>query len=771
MKRILPFVILLFTLCVSPVLADVTQVSNLSITATVNPQAGDYKLSLGSSTQERIIPQNTIINYSITYGASGSASFDSPTKIVADWKSSDAASGVHVLDYIGGSATRGYGNTTPEVDLENRTITWNLPSLPPGTVNQQVNFNLRTNTNYTGQYDIQFTVRANLTNQYITFPEQLITKSYRFSTNPNPNAPTGIPETTPETPPSAPEKPSGPAITNLSFTDITSSTATLLVNTSKAAKMKVMYGTYSRGLGNSLTTGEYTQSNKVTLDGLFAATNYYLSIVLTDRDDQTTTSEVFVFHTAEKSTPPDLQNNIIVVTSGGNILFSDIEGQNQSNPVALLTPDSDYELNYALRHPIALKSIDAIIRNKVLAITNTAYAADSGTIMIPMTEKSPSTYFAPLKTLTPGQFEVYVRIADVHGNITEQKVAELKVMQYLSVFDDGNKQPIGDSRVFISYYNMLSGNYEPLAHDIFSNIPNPSYSLVNGAVKINLPPGRYRALVSAFGYAQKSVDFVLGANAGDDFPNVFLHKDQTNVLNYINYYGNALSDLTNNVTTAVNGIAVSVRFFNLLATFILLVTIFVTFVFFSLRTRVYLRHVFPYFTHHITRLTRRQPLGTFCAIITDEQGKRIQGALLSVLDDATGELLTSITTNTVGVCYLFNPKEHKNLKLLIIKQGYQPKTVAVESDIAETPNGLTIVLKKGQRPAHAVFTNIIRFIEAIAGRFFEVSLFVSFILEFFFMSVYGWNKTVPFFALSFINLLLWIMYQKEKQDRKVFKKV
>ena len=194
------------------------------------------------------------------------------------------------------------------------------------------------------------------------------------------------------------------------------------------------------------------------------------------------------------------------------------------------------------------------------------------------------------------------------------------------------------------------------------------------------------------------------------------------------------------------------------------------FILFSFRTRVYLRHFLPFFTHHVKTIAQKRPLGTFCAIITDEQGKRLKGALISVLDDTTGDLLTSIASNTLGICYLFNPKEHKNLKLLIIKQGYMPKTVAVDADIADTQEGLTILVKKRHKPTNPAVAATWKLLEMIAGRFFEVSLFISLILELFFFSIYGLTKTLPFFALSLFNLILWIFYQREKQAHKVFKK-
>lgn len=773
MKRILLLLILFFVLSAYNVFA---QQGSFSVSASVPPQASNFQFTAATTYDPKVSPvtQSTTLEYVITYGASSSAGFDVPATITADWRSSDAMTNVRILDYVPGSASNAYGNTPPVIDLENRTITWDIPVLPAGKTNQTVKFDLKTNSNYTGDGEIKFTVKATMNNQYVTMPQQTVTRVYKYkkdsggSTTTTTSTPTTTTTTAP--PPAAPVQPALPQITNASFTSISDGNATLLIDTATPVKARISYGTSSRSLSSSLTTAEYALRTLLTLDDLLPNTNYYLRLLLTDQEGRERTSETFTFRTAERSTPPDLEENIIVLTSNGNILVSDIQRANAAYQIALLTPDSDYEFTYAMRNKIALNSIEAVVRNKVLGITDQVYAQAPQTITIPMREKSPSVYVASLRTLSPGTFEVSVRITDENGNITEQKVTELKVIPHLSVIDKETNEPISDSRVFFTRYNGTTGQYEPLSQELFKNIPNPSYTDISGLVRVNLPQGKYQAHLSAFGYDPTTVDFTLGTNPGEEFPQVLLEKNQANLVNYIQYYLTALGDIFTNIQIVTSNLAFSVRFFNLLATFILIVTIGITFVLFSIRTRVYLRHILPFFTHHVKTITQKHPLGTFCATITDEDGRRIKGALISVLDDATGELLTSIASNTIGICYLFNPKEHKNLKLLIIKQGYQPKTVAVESDIANTPEGLTIVLKRGHKPSNAALAGTWSLVEAVAGRFFEVSLFVSFLLELFFLSIYGFTKTLPFFVLSIFNLILWIFYQREKQLRKVFKK-
>ncbi|HSA84009.1 MAG TPA: fibronectin type III domain-containing protein, partial [Patescibacteria group bacterium] len=669
MQRIFVLFVLFFLLLPQTIFAQQLppEQKNISVTAEVGPQARDYQLSISSPTTTHTLKQETIVHYIITYGASSSAAFTTPLTITANWKASDAQSNLPILDYVAGSGSKGYGNTTPIVDLTSRTITWNLPAIPAGTVNQQISFDVKINTNYTGANAIPFTIRATMANSYMTKPEVSLAKEYnydedfQFDTNPTPTPTPSIAQTVP--PVLAP--PTSSLITNFSFTTITDDTTSILIDTNKTVQARIMYGTSSRSLTQSISTPQSNLRNRITIDDLKPATIYYFRILLKDQAGAESTSEIFTFTTAESSVPPDVTDNIIVMTSGGNILLSDIQRTNgRADSVALLTPDTDYEVNYVLSKPLALQKIEAIVRTKVLGLTSQVYASDqTTTIVIPMIEKSPSSYVASLKSLSPGLFEVSVRITDIYGNINEQKVAELKIMSYLTILEEGTTNPISESRVFFTYYTMQTKQFEPLPPHLFINIDNPSYSDETGVVKINLPAGTYQAAVNAFGYTQQEITFTLGAQTGEDFPTIFLHKDPANPVGYLQYYGNAVRDLFTNMSLVVNNLATNVRFFNLIATFIITITIFFTFVFFVFRTRVYPRHLFPYVSHHLKTITRGHPLGTFCAIITDEQGKRIKDALISVLDDKTGELMTSILSNTIGICYIYNPKEHKNLKL------------------------------------------------------------------------------------------------------------
>ncbi len=198
--------------------------------------------------------------------------------------------------------------------------------------------------------------------------------------------------------------------------------------------------------------------------------------------------------------------------------------------------------------------------------------------------------------------------------------------------------------------------------------------------------------------------------------------------------------------------------------------IIVTILFFQMRTRVSPFHLIPYFLHHFKELFHKHTLSNFCATITDEKGNKISDARVATIDDATGEVVTSFISNKNGICYVLNPKQKNILKLLITKDGFAPKTVAIESDISNSSHGLAIVMRKGPKPSQSVASKLWDVTAHIGGLFFELSLLGSFALELMFFSLFGFGKTAPFFALTLFTLLLWIFYQREKQARKVFRK-
>ncbi len=149
--RILIILLWLFISFFSP-FAHAQTTKNLSITATVAAQESDYYTLLEQTTSGSQFSQDSTINYKITYGTHIN-SLQSFT-LQASWSRGSFADpgvpAVDVLDYVTGTATKAYNQTSPIIDLVNRTISWTIADFPANSSNQTVTFSLKTTGQYTG---------------------------------------------------------------------------------------------------------------------------------------------------------------------------------------------------------------------------------------------------------------------------------------------------------------------------------------------------------------------------------------------------------------------------------------------------------------------------------------------------------------------------------------------------------------------------------------------------------------------------------------------
>lgn len=169
------------------------QQNNLSVTATVPAQAGDFvTITELSDPTNANFPQDTTLTYQITYGTTLSNSVN--FTLVANWSlgtiSGSGSPTVEIVDYVVGSATSGYGSATPVIDPVNRTITWTINSFPANTTNQTVTFKLATNNNYTGTAAVDFDISSLIQGPGVNSATSTITSTYQAQTitpTPTPN--------------------------------------------------------------------------------------------------------------------------------------------------------------------------------------------------------------------------------------------------------------------------------------------------------------------------------------------------------------------------------------------------------------------------------------------------------------------------------------------------------------------------------------------------------------------------------------------------------
>ena len=460
--------------------------NQIGISASIAPQVFDLPITIESLTPGTEFPQNSTISYKITYGSNTIGAM--PLTIQAQWSQGtiegSPSPSVDILNYVVGSATNAYGSTAPVIDTVNRTITWTISSFPGTTTGQTVTFSLKTNDAYTGADLVDFTVSARAIASSTITPDQNVDQKYLYSapaTTPTPT-PTPTPETT--SPASATLTPTpSPAPSPLSFTEISvrsisSSDAKILVSTNKDALLILHFGTSINSLSKTLKTTSLQSQNLIDLLGLTPDTDYFFKITATDSSGNSISSDIFTFKTAVVSNAPNIVMESLVATSYNSILINNsiLRALNFDKNIIVIPQSSIFEVQFALNKNSPVKNIQAVVRNKNVLGFSTIEKADASSNFTNLVEIQPGVYSGKLMSQNkPGLYEIYVKIADFNGNITEEKIAELKVTSKFQVFRKGSdNKPVENVRALIYIYNARSKTYELISPQVLP-IQNPAY--------------------------------------------------------------------------------------------------------------------------------------------------------------------------------------------------------------------------------------------------------------------------------------------------------
>jgi hypothetical protein len=162
------------------------------------------------------------------------------------------------------------------------------------------------------------------------------------------------------------------------------------------------------------------------------------------------------------------------------------------------------------------------------------------------------------------------------------------------------------------------------------------------------------------------------------------------------------------------------------------------------------------------RLFRKAHPTYLSGIVMDEHNAPLSRARVECLDANTNTVLAHVSTNKLGKFYLRN-REERTVNLEVTKEGYTPQRL--HAQLLE--NGLRIVMKPGVKTRHTFLSALATQIEAIAGLGFEFVLVLSFIIECFFLTLFPVAATIPFLLLSFLNILLWLFYLRERFEQRL----
>jgi len=741
--------------------------NQIGINATVPPTASYLPISIESITTGNNFPQDTVLDYKITYGLLATVPF--PLTIQAQWSQGiiqgSLVPSVDILDYVVGSASDAYDATPAVVDTVNRTITWTINSFPANTINQTLTFALKTNDAYTGDSSVSFDVSSRAISDSTVTPDQTITQNYLYNNAslvptitviPTPAPPSGM-TTTPTPIPTAitPIIPQPLTFSGVSVYSISQSDAQISIFINNSSTLTINYGLTPSSLSKKIISLSPQTQILVDLPNLQPDSDYYFEVIAKDSSGNAVKSDIFTFRTAAVSEAPTVNTTTLVASSNNNILTSPISAaaatKKANNSTIVIPVASEFLIQFSLNKIALIKSVQAFIVNKNVLAANTFQSTSAGSNYVNLVEIRPGVYTGKLLSQPdPGNYEIYARIIDYSGNINIQKIADLNVVSKFKVLTKGTQQPIEDARILFYLYNSTSKTYNVISPSILP-LTNPSFSLFDGTINITLPQGKYKTEISAIGYKNQTIEFAISPQS--DYPTVYL-TPSANLLTMAQYYLSTLSDAFISSQIFFQQQAQSSRLFDLTAIGGIIFLIGITILSISTRTHISVLY-FPYFLYYklIILFKRDKARILFGEVIDKKTEIPISRAKVYLSAPNGNHVLVSLVTNKLGEFYYKNP-EGLDYKITVIKEGYSSSEPwkFINNQIKEIPKILK--MEEQGKPHPSILEIITLYAEDFLGMLMEFLIIFGFFVQIYFILTFGiWKVILPLF-ITILNLIL-----------------
>lgn len=754
---------------------------NVSVTASVNPDAGDLQFDFQALSAQNIFPQYSTLEYKITYGSDVFTPI--PITLEANWEEGtieNTMTTVAVLNYVDGSATKAYGNNSPVIDLINNKITWSIAAFPGQTRDEEVRYSVRTNNLYKGSSLVNFINKAKFRSVSLELPEINVEKKYLYEASLEPTSTptptqsqssqqTGVATNTPAPISSYPTPTTWLnsvrdqilRINQITLRGVTSDSIKILVEANYSSVFRVSYGQLEDFLDESVESKEYAINNEFNIENLKPETEYYLRVEAINRSGRLIRSNLYRFKTARQSKPPSIANKSIIITSAHNILTDPVltAGKDSTDsPVIVLPSQQVFEFKFSLNNFRSAKKIKLFIQRKNVLGLSTSENSEKyeGAELIDAIEVSPGVFAGSLKAPSePGNYEIIAKITDNNGNIVEQKLADLRVSEKLRVLSDKSNKPVEGARVLLYYFNQQSKSFELLPPQVFK-YTNPIFTYVNGEISATLAQGRYLAEISALGYENKKTEFVIGLNPGEDYPTIILRKEPFNVVTSSQYYLSVFNDALSATKEYVRNISNSNRFFELNSLIILSILVLLTIYSYATRIRIPLHSLLDFFIHHSTIILDNQGLREVISgnIFDGKLSQSARGADVYLIDKKNNKIVNHVKTDNNGD-FRFTKLKDKSYVIEVMKDGHEPVKVS-EADLAKQKSGKYIIsFEDNSRPA-SLKKLVFGFFRRILSMLFEILLLITLTFELALGYTLGWDKALPFAAVSLLNIYLWL---------------
>ncbi|TXG78181.1 hypothetical protein E6Q11_01560, partial [Candidatus Dojkabacteria bacterium] len=526
-----------------------------------------------------------------------------------------------------------------------------------------------------------------------------------------------------------------------------------------ATKSVIKYGTSLKSLTKSVSSSTFTTDQFITLTGLSPKTVYYFQVTSTTPAGKQITSDVYTFKTAVDSEIPTVNLDSFVATSNETILTllggSGSEAQVKNNYIVIPT-GTVFQFKFALTAPSGAKVQAVIMKSDVLGTNTFVKQQEASTEIVNLIEIEPGVYAGNLQTNNKsGKYEIYARITDKNGNITEQKIANLKVINKFTVQNKNSGKNIEGARVLFYIFNESTGKYQIIPTSALSE-GNPVYTDKFGQVNTVLPQARYKVEVSRLGFKDQTVKFTIGIKDDQNFPLVQMEKEGFNLISTIKYYLRTANDIfLFNTQIYAQILTGSARFFDLVAFVILLSMVILALFSFSRKNHVPVSSFKSYFFYLKDKNARNERY--IHGVVYDDHDVPISQANVYLTKEVDEAIISHVKTNKNGE-FFFKKGKDKYL-IMVMKKGYKSTSLLKYEERDHVKFKVNLEQEGGVREiAHSLG----HMIETVLGMGFEVILIASLIFEILFLNSFGILKTLPFLALSGFNLLLWTLHIRHR---------
>lgn len=717
---------------------SITSSDQIEVAASVPIQTRDFALTLASDTKEGLIGANQLLSFTLTYGSN--LAYAAPFTLEADLSLGTIPGKnlyvFNVLDYVSGSAGKGYGETTPIIDIAKRKIIWKISNFPKKTIDQKVSFKLKTADRFITEQNLEVAIKARLYTNDLTLTDQTLKYTY---------TPTQLIKT----------ELASLGLVKHEVRQINDTSFSLLIQTARPTKTTIFYGKTIDSLGKTFVEPTLAEQKLLRIEGLEPQTSYYYQIqVETEKGVVFRTPEIYRVTTSAESFMSSLDRENVLISLRG-IILRNRDSIELTSPVIVSRGQSP-EVFLPFKTNIPTQLYLRLVPSQVLGINN----LDT----IPFLEKTrlletEAGVFSG-KLVLPAQtglYDLLVETYDSNQSLAQDTLAKILLTESLKIVgSDG--QLVEGAHVYLERYNENLKIYEHFPAESFGG-KNPTFSQVGGVVDYVLPKGHYRLKVTALGYKPSEKIFFFDPNTSQDYPIVIVEKAPFSLVNAFLYYPSLVADTFGFIKYNLGQLASSYRFFNLISTLSFGSLVLLTLLSFSLRTHIPLMRLPRYLLFHLKKLVPATSIlmhihGT---VIDADLHQLITQADVYIINADKKVVVGKTFTNKAGEFFSSSlPNGHYTVQ--VMKKGYEPSGFFEYPLPDGVPQQCTISLHKSETLEQSIRENVSWAIENVFGFFFEFLLIASLIFEILFGYTLGWQKIAPFLLVSLANLLLGLIY-------------